>query len=121
MEGEEEWEIITWAILSLSRLLLMMMIISQPQQQKQQKKKIDWKIWNNKMDNAVLHQKSALNAAFYRKLLCAYLKQCLINFCIDWYLDFVEFLIKLRTMVVDIINGDNNTCSRRQLRYSVVR
>lgn len=47
----------------------------------------------------------------YKTAMFAYLEQCLIHFCIDWYLDFVEFLIELRTMVVDIINGDNNTCS----------
>lgn len=50
----------------------------------------------------------------------AYLKQCLVNFCIDRYLYGVDFLIEFRTMVVDIVDGDHNTRSWRQLRYTVV-
>lgn len=42
-----------------------------------------------------------------------YLKKGLVDFCIGRYLNFVEFLVEFRSMIVDIVNGHDNTCGRR--------
>lgn len=43
----------------------------------------------------------------------AYLKKGLVDFCVGWYLHFVEFLIEFGRMIVYVLNSDDKTCGRR--------
>lgn len=50
----------------------------------------------------------------------AYLEQWLVDDCVRGNLHFVQFLVKLWAVVVDVFDGDDNASGRRQFGIAII-